>query len=165
MNGSHLLKKLLLVVDGSEESVAAAHYAIQLAAQIGGELEAVYVVDTATMDYLMQMHIFVDDERHEFQAELEQSGKRYLELVQALAHKQGLTVATHLLHGGFHQRVLQVAQDRGCDALVLGGWSDSLTRKDLAGTERQLVLSHADCLILIVRHRPPPPFAGRGEKT
>ncbi|MFA4945378.1 MAG: universal stress protein [Lentisphaeria bacterium] len=154
MDGSRLLSKLLLVVDGSAESVAAAHYAVRLATEVGGTLEAVYVIDTATMDYLMQMRIFVAEERQEFERDLELTGRRYLELVQTLAKKQGLEVHLHLLRGGFQQGVLCLARAMGADAIILGGWSGSLTRKDVAGMERQLVLANAASPVIVVRQRP-----------
>ena len=48
-----LFTNVLLVVDGSEAAVAAANVAVRMAAQHGCALSAVYVVDTATLDYLL----------------------------------------------------------------------------------------------------------------
>ncbi|NLF94134.1 MAG: universal stress protein, partial [Oligosphaeraceae bacterium] len=55
--GFVFIRKALLVVEGSQPSVQATTFAIKLARQTGCELLAVSVVDTATLDYLLQLHI------------------------------------------------------------------------------------------------------------
>lgn len=146
-----LLKKMLVVVDGSDASMAAVDYAVGLARQVGAALQAVYVVDTATMDYLLQMHIFVSDERREFEKELESTGARYLEYVKTAARKAGLEVTTHLARGAFHKTVLALAREVGADAIVLGGWCETVTRRDVMAGERRRVLEQAACPLIVVR--------------
>lgn len=149
--GDNLFSKILLVVDGSEASVAAAHYAVKLAVQTGGGLTAVYVVDTATMEYLTQMKIFVQEEREEFNRELEQTGRRYLDFVKTIAGNEGLEVDTVMDSGSFHQVVLQNARQQDMDVIVLGGWHRTVTRKDTASVERQLILDQAACPVIVVK--------------
>ena len=146
-----LFNRALLVVDGAEPSIAAAHFAVRMATQVGGELLAVYVVDTATMDYLMQMRIFVKEERLEFERDLELSGQRYLEHVKTIGRNHGIEIQTDLRHGSFHQTILRVAREEEVDAIVLGGWRRTITRKDATSVERQLILSEADCPVIIVK--------------
>ncbi len=95
-NAANLLGALLLVVDGSEPSMAAARFAMDLAKQLQSHVTAVYVVDTATMDYLTQMRIFVAEERAEFEADIERTGQRYLEYVSTIGRKQGVETKTLL---------------------------------------------------------------------
>lgn len=147
----NLFNTILLVVDGSEPSIAAVHYAVDLAAQTGGAITAIYVVDTATMEYLMQMNIFIDEERRDFEKELEQTGTKYLDFVRTIADKQGQDVDTVMESGTFHQVVLQKARDLMADVIVLGGWRRSITRKDTTSVERQLILDQADCPVIVVK--------------
>ncbi|MFO7821494.1 MAG: universal stress protein [Lentisphaeria bacterium] len=147
----NLFNSMLLVVDGSEPSIAAAHYAVDLASQSGGRITAIYVVDTATMEYLTQMKIFVSEEREEFEKELEQTGRRYLDFVRTIAEKEGHEVDTIIDNGTFHQVVLQAARDLPADVVVLGGWRRSITRKDVTSVERQLILDQADCPVIVVK--------------
>jgi nucleotide-binding universal stress UspA family protein len=145
------LEKLLLVVDGSEPSLAAARYAVTLATQLGSRLTAVYIVDTATMDFLTQTRIFVAEERDEFEHDLERTGQRYLEYVKTLAGKAGLGVDTVLGKGSLHRTVLQIATDRQVNAIVIGGFRRSIMRKDLPSVERQLILDEAECPVIVVK--------------
>lgn len=148
--GKHLLESLLLVVDGSEPSIAAANFAVRLAGEIGSQVIAVYVVDTATMDYLLQMQIFVREEREEFEQDLQRTGTRYLEYVTTLGKKAGVAVDTVLSRGRFHTMILQEARTRHVDAIILGGWRRSVTRKDATSVERQLILDQADCPVVVI---------------
>ena len=147
----NLLESILLVVDGSQPSIAAANFAVDLAAQLASRITAVYVVDTATMDYLLQMRIFVREEREEFEQDLQRTGKRYLDYVTAAGSKAGVSVDTVLLRGRFNTMILQEARNRQVDAIVVGGWRRSVTRKDATSVERQLILDQADCPVLVVK--------------
>ena len=147
----NLLGTLLLVVDGSEPSIVAANFAVHLASQIGSTITAVYVVDTATMDYLLQMHIFVSDERQEFERDVENTGKRYLEYVRTIGNNNGIEITTKLLNGSFHQTILAMARNQKVDAIILGGWRRSITRKDATSVERQLILDEAECPVIVIK--------------
>lgn len=149
--GNALLGRLLLVVDGSDASVAAAEFAVELAAGIGSEITAIYVVDTATMDYLMQMRILVKEEREEFEGDLERTGSRYLDYVTTLGRNLGLEVETVQRKGRFHQTILKEARTMRADAIVVGGWRRTVTRKDATSVERQLILDQAECPVIVVK--------------
>lgn len=146
-----ILGPVLLVVDGSEMAMAASQLAVGLAQHLGSPLSAVYVVDTATMDYLMQLRIFVQDERDEFEADLEQTGRRCLDSVAALGRAGGITVRTVLQRGRFHSTVLHEARSLKAGVIIVAGWSQSITRKDAATVERQLLLDQAECPVLVVK--------------
>jgi nucleotide-binding universal stress UspA family protein len=155
-----LLASCLLVVDGSEPSIIAANFAVGLARQIGSRITAVYVVDTATMDYLMQLRVFVKEERDEFEADIERTGQRYLEYVSTIARKNGVTVDTILRKGRFHAVILKEARDLGVHAIIIGGWHRSVTRKDATGVERRLVLDLAECPVIVVKSAASPGQTG-----
>ena len=146
-----LLEHALLVVDGSEPSIEAARFAVRLSAQLGTRITAVYVVDTATMDYLLRTHIFVAEEREEFERDLENTGRRYLEYVTTIGKNHGVAVKTILEQGAMHQTILHMARDLNVDAIMVGGWRRSITQKDAASVERQLILDQAYCPVIVVK--------------
>ena len=153
MNAS-ILGKLLVLIDGSEASLAAVQFAVRLAAQVSGELHAMYVVDTATMDGLLQMRIFVAEERQEFEQDLERTGTRYLEYARTIGRKQRVEVRTHLRKGALLQVVLPAVRELNIDAIVLGGWCATMVRKDAMCEQRQLVLLEAPCPVIVVKAEP-----------
>jgi nucleotide-binding universal stress UspA family protein len=145
------IRKALLVVEGSQPSVQAAAFAIKLARQIGCELLAAYVVDTATLDYLLQLHIFVQDEREDLEQELERKGRCYLAGVEKECQEAGITIKTHLSSGRFHQVILQLAAEYKADVIIVGGWKHGIKQKDTTSVERQLIMDLAECPVIVVK--------------
>ncbi|MBQ7652612.1 MAG: universal stress protein, partial [Victivallales bacterium] len=84
-------KKIMIVVDGSQASYDATSFAIAMASRIPDcKLCAAFVVDTANMDILLQMHIFVSEERASFEGEMETKGRRTLDFVRAQGLKNNI---------------------------------------------------------------------------
>ena len=71
-----LLQKLVVAVNGSEQSLNAAMYAIMFAKQYKCDLKVVYVVDTATLKQLELSNFFIPDESARYKARLESDGQK-----------------------------------------------------------------------------------------
>ena len=82
-----LLRKLIVAVNGSEQSLSAAMYSIMLAMQYKCELKAVYVVDTATLKQLELSRFFIPEESARYKERLTEDGQKYLEYVKRLAEE------------------------------------------------------------------------------
>jgi nucleotide-binding universal stress UspA family protein len=95
----NLLSNIVVVVNGSESSIAAAKYAIALEKAYGCKATAIYVVDTATIRLLELARIFVDEESTEYERSLMATGKRYLSFVKELAKDKKLEIEVRLLKG------------------------------------------------------------------
>lgn len=145
------LKRVLLVVDGSQASEAATTFALRMTATIGNELIAAYVVDTATMDYLQQMHIFVSEERDDLEASIVAKGKAYLERTKRLAQPANANVETVILHGRTHQAVLNYVREHNIDAIVVGGRRGLYRDKDIFTVERELLLELATIPLIVIK--------------
>lgn len=152
----HPLHRLLLVVDGADPSIAAARFAIELAKFFHSEILAVYVVDTATMDYLMQMRILVKEEREAFEQDLERTGQKYLDYIATIARKENIEIKTTRLKGAYHRKILDHARKEQVDGIVVGGWKRSITSKDRMSVERQLILDEAPCPVIVIKEYPLP---------
>ena len=61
------IKKIMVYIDGTEQSITAAQYAICLSRAIGAELIALYVVNTRALSDLVKTHIFLEAEQKEYQ--------------------------------------------------------------------------------------------------
>ena len=58
-----LIQKVVVAINGSEQSLHAAMYAILMAKQYKCSLKAVYVVDTAALKFLSMSRFFLKNER------------------------------------------------------------------------------------------------------
>lgn len=147
-------QKIMIVVDGSQASYDATSYAIALASRIPDcKLCAAFIVDTANMDLLLQMHIFVSEERASFENEMETKGRRTLDFVRTEGIRNNIEIDTYLMKGRVTQIVLQAVRELGVEMLIIGGWHNGSTRKDTSSVEYQLLLDQADCPVVVIKHR------------
>ncbi len=145
-------KSILVVVDGSEASAEALRIAVQMKACLAdARLAAAFVVDTASMDMLQQMRVFIAEERSLFESEIEAKGQRVLDNAHDKAQKLGIELETYMLKGRFSQVVLRAARELKSDMIVICGWHDASTHKDNTSVERQLLVDHALCPVLVVK--------------
>lgn len=151
MAHSHGMKRILIFVESNEESILAAQYAIWLAKITGAEIAALYVVDTKTLDDLLRARIFVRMEEMDYERDLEEDGRRYLNHVRDLAEAKGVTISTSLEKGEVHSIVTEKAREIEADLLVLGEREVPLSRKDCYFDEAQRILSEIRCPVLMVK--------------
>ena len=145
------LGRILLVADGSTSSDNAARFAFGLAAKTGATVVAGYPIDTATMDYLLQMHIFVEDEREDFEEELVRKGNSYLARMMEMGEKFHVKTECVMCKGRFHLSLLEAAHKHHCGMIVLGAWRTSSQRHDTFSHERELFVQFADCPVTVVK--------------
>ena len=147
----HTFRHVLVLVDGTESSLKAAEYAVQLARAYKAQFTAVGVVDTATLKHLLSSGIMVAAEMQEYEHELEASGRTHLSYVADLARENGVKAQTVLLKGAVHSAVLAEQKSCGANLIVIGAFRWTLCHRDQAARERQLILDEAPCPVLVVR--------------
>jgi nucleotide-binding universal stress UspA family protein len=145
------IKKILLYVDGSEECITAAQYGIVLAKGTGAELMALYVVNVSLLEELVKAKIFVKIEEMDYEQDLEQDGKRYLNYISELARKKGVEIKTELIKGVVNKEVVKKIDAWGVDLLVMGELEPVLSRTDTYHDEAELIVRKAKCSVLIVK--------------
>ena len=107
-----MYERILVPTDGSGVAASAAETAINLAARFESELHFVYVIETERLAYL------VDDSR----AELTRRGREAVEELEQRATSAGVTTKSEIVDEdrSVHRSVLESADDRGCDLIVMG---------------------------------------------
>ena len=146
-----MFKRILLLVDSTESSGAAADRAIALAAQCKAELLALAVIDTATLKELLTYRIMVQQEMEEYEKELELSGKRQLALVEEQARKVGVKCRSIHMKGAVHSVVLAQQESVGADLIVLSAFRASQVSRDLLAKEKQFIVDDAKNAVIIVK--------------
>ena len=81
------IRRILVYIDGTEQAITAAQYAVLLAGSAKAELSALYVVNTRALDDLVRTRIFLQTEQQEYEHDLESDAERYLNHVRELAHR------------------------------------------------------------------------------
>ena len=142
---------VLLMVDSSETAVRAARRAVEVAASLGAKIYAVTVVDTETLTQLLKGKILVQEEMEEFEHDLAESSRRYLRMAAKVAEEAGVELEEVQLKGGWHQTILAQQRELHAGLLVLGGFTYSMTKRDLVAKAKQLIIDEIPCPVLIVK--------------
>ena len=148
---SNPIKKIMVYVDGTEQSVTAAQYAICLASSTGAELIAYYVINTRAVEDLLKARIFLKDEQVEYEHDMEADAERYLNYINELAVKKGVSVIKKRSRGNVHREIVDSVETDDVDLLVIGELSRMRSRRDEFFDETERAMRAVSCSVLIVK--------------
>ena len=144
------VKHILVYLDGSETCIAAAQYATFMAKVFEAKLTALYVVDQRILDELVRAKIFFREEALDYEYDLEQDGKRYLNHARELARAKGIDMNVVLLKGEVHTLVLSKITELGIDMLVVNEFEEFTSRKEASYDEKERILRRAKIPVVVV---------------
>ncbi len=145
------IRRILVYVDGTEQSIAAVQYGICLCRSTGAQMNAIYVVNTRALSDLVRARIFLKEEEHEYLSDLEADADRYLNHVRDLARQKGLPIETIKASGTVHQQIKKEIADRDIDLLLLGELSHIRSRRDEFYNEAERALRSVPCSVMVVK--------------
>jgi nucleotide-binding universal stress UspA family protein len=145
------IRHILVLIDGTETSAHAVELASALASALRARLTGIAVIETETLHQLLSANVLTDAEMGDFKAGLQESGERQLEAARACAREHGVPIETVVLNGNSEVVVPQEVEARGVDLIVLGGFDSSQVRFELLFRQRQQVIDHAPCPVLVAR--------------
>ncbi len=139
-----MFENILLAVDGSQHSLRAARTATALATCMDANLWV--VVAHPTVPAFLGEPNFQDA----IVARLKASKKIQEEALKVIGEIPG-EIHTEILEGSAAEVVLNVADVRKIDLIVMGSRGHGKLRGLLLGSQSQKVLQHAPCPVMIVR--------------
>jgi len=148
---SNPIRKIMVYIDGTEQSITAAQYAICLASSSHAELIAHYVVNTRAMEDLLRARIFLKDEQVEYEHDMETDAERYLNHVNELAVQKGVTIIRKQSKGSVHKEIVKAVVEDEVDLLVIGELSRIRSRRDEFYDEAERAMRNVGCSVLIVK--------------
>ncbi|MBB4301485.1 nucleotide-binding universal stress UspA family protein [Rhodobium orientis] len=143
-----MFDKILLPIDLDEESSwqKALPVAELLAADYGAELNVLAVIPTFNMSVVGSY--FPQGYEKQAMADAKEHLKKLLE---AECKRDSVKVKGHVAHGTIYQEIIQVADDLGCDLIVISSHRPEL--KDyLLGPNAARVVRHAGQSVFVVRN-------------
>jgi len=145
------IRKIMVYIDGSEQSITAAQYAIVLAKTLGADLHALYVVDTRALAELVKSHIFLAAEQDEYKRDLEGDAMRYLNHVRELARRKGVAITTDKTSGAVNVEIKAKMAELGIDLLVIGDIPQIRSRRDELYNETERAMRTVQFPVLIAK--------------
>ena len=145
-----MFKHLLLPTDGSALSKAAIERGLQFAKSMQAKVTGVYVMPQFhVLAYQAEM---LADTEQEFAADCKAHAEQYLAVIGQAAREAGVecsTVAAASDHP--FEAIIQTAQDRACDLIVMASHGRRGMRGLLLGSETHKVLTHSRIPVLVLR--------------
>lgn len=138
---------ILVATDGSEQALAAARVAIELASATGRRLLFVTAWKELRGDLGVPIAVIVQDF-----VEAERDWARDTAAAgAALAQEAGVEAETAIRHGDAGREVCEAARERGVDMVVMGSHGFGAVSAAVLGSVSAYVLRHAPCPVLVVR--------------
>jgi nucleotide-binding universal stress UspA family protein len=143
-------KKILVAVDGSEQSNKAAVHGAELAVKLGAELILFHVIPTLpsyasiSPDQLGIIHQGITEEFYSH-------GREILNQAKDDLAAYGINIATDFSVGHPADEICQKAAKCGCDLLIMGSRGLGQIKGYLMGSVSNRVCRLVDCPILIMR--------------
>ncbi len=139
-----MFKDILLGVDGSTHALRAAQVAGEMARAMQADLRVVVAYDPIP-PYLGEPNLLDTIAARQ---------KHANEILAAALQAVGQTpreVKTEMLEGSAAEAILEVAQTRGNDLIVIGSRGLGKLTGLLLGSQSQKVIQHAPCPVLVIR--------------
>ncbi len=141
-----MIQRILVAVDDTPDSLAAARVAIELATALHAELRAVHV----DVDHGLHKAVLAASGVPGVDARLAEAGAAMLARVTALAATHDIEVEVEVLSGEIAPAILANARAWPADLVVLGKSSRSASGEPYIGARSRHVLEFAEQPVLVV---------------
>ena len=139
-----LFEKILIPLDGSEQSIWALGKAVQIAKKVGGEITLIHVYSVSSFAITpMQVYKYVQAMRKYGEGVLEDGRKK--------AEAEGIQAKTLLVDGHTVEEILKAAKEGNFNLIVIGARGLSKIKELLLGSVSDGITKHAPCPVLVVR--------------
>ena len=140
-----IISKILVAVDGSDESMDAADLATSLSKEYNAELYALHVM-RADVD------LFGPHETSEFITSMKNEGETYLNKVKLKANQKNIQIKTEIISSmNISGGILDYAEENNIDLIVIGTRGRSGFKRLLLGSVASHVITYAHCPVLVVK--------------
>jgi len=146
MRKAKMIEKILVPVDGSEQSYKAIQFAADLAKQNDATIYLLHVFKLSVIPEGLGGYIMTD------RVELQALGNKIIALAEDEAKKKGVThIETTVIEGDPSERIINYAKDHDVDIIVIGSRGLGTFKGLLMGSVSNKVSHRADRTCVIVR--------------
>ena len=145
-----LFRSIVVGTDGSDTATKAVHEAIELARGVGASLDIVSAYEPVSHARLREEHREVPEDM-QWMVNPREDVNAVLERAAEEVRAAGVEVQTFAREGDPADAILDVAEERGSDLIVVGNKGMTGAKRFLLGSVPNKVSHHAPCSVLIVR--------------
>ena len=142
-----MLSKILVPVDGSENSFRALEQAIFLATKIQeAQITVVYIIEDLPSLYIYSPKII-----EKLHADYKSEYTKILERCKEMASNSGININTVLLEGDPASKIIGYSEMEKFDLIIIGSRGMGKFKEVIIGSVSNKVLHHAKCSVMLVR--------------
>jgi nucleotide-binding universal stress UspA family protein len=141
-----MLSKLLVPVDGSENSLRALDHAIYLAKKASASVTAMNVIENPPTVYVESQKL-LNDLLANFRAE----SAKILDKCKQIAEKSDVRIETVIGEGDAASNIVGYAQKEDFDTIIIGRRGLGRFKEMVLGSISNKVLHHAKCTVMVVK--------------
>ncbi|MBW9219893.1 universal stress protein [Methanothermococcus sp. SCGC AD-155-N22] len=143
-----LYKKILIPTDNSKVSIEAARHGLEIAKLMKSKVYVIYVVDIMPFVGLPTEGFW-----EAMREVLEEEGKEAFKKIETIAEEIGVSITTEILEGSPAKEIVEYAERKGVDLIVMGTSGKSGIDRLLLGSVAEKVSKKAQCPVLLVKMR------------
>jgi len=128
-------ENILIPYDGSDVGKKGVSHGIDLAAAVGARVHALYVVDLPGAPRT----VYIRDDEEELREEYHEYGEEVTAEVADMAANSGVEAHTEIRSGSIHQEIIDYAEEKEIDLIVLGTAYRGTLGAVLGGTAEKVV--------------------------
>src|ERR1039457_4861414 len=145
-----MFKSIVVGTDGSDTATQAVRQAVDLARAVGAELELVSAYEPVPAPRLREERRDAPQDR-QGAINPREDVDTTLEAAAAVAREAGVDVDIYARQGDPADAVLDVAEEREADLIIVGNKGMTGAKRFLLGSVPNKVSHHAPCSVLIIR--------------
>jgi nucleotide-binding universal stress UspA family protein len=147
-----MYQRILVATDGSALSKKAVRNSIGLAAAVGAELVALYVVPNYPVSYFEGAISISNDDLARTERQWHDKGQAIVDGVREAAEAKGVKARSVVAHSDHvAESILSAARKHKCDLVVMASHGRKGIKRILLGSETQQVLTHSSLPVLVLR--------------
>ena len=144
-----MFSSIVVGTDGSDTATEAVRQAIELARSVGARIQLVSAYEPVT-DARLHETIHVPEDLH-WMVNPREDVEATLEAAASEIRAAGIEVEVFARQGDPADAILDVAEERGSDLIVVGNKGMTGAKRFLLGSVPNKVSHHAPCSVLIIR--------------
>ncbi len=144
-----MFRSIVVGTDGSDTATQAVRQAIELARSVGARIELVSAYEPVS-DARLREEIVVPEDLH-WMINPREDVEATLEAAAGEIRAAGVEVEVFARQGDPADAILDVAEERGSDLVVVGNKGMTGAKRFLLGSVPNKVSHHAPCSVLIIR--------------
>jgi nucleotide-binding universal stress UspA family protein len=142
-----MLSKILVPVDGSENSFRALEQAIFLATKIQeAQITVLYIIEHPPTVYIYSPKII-----EKLQADYEREYTKILQRCKEMANRSGINIHTVLVEGDPASKIIGYSDMEKFDLIIMGSRGMGKFKELIIGSVSNKVLHHAKSSVMLVR--------------